>query len=67
MHEKLHERWRNRPSEVCLQGLVSNHPQRHRSKAFVVSVVMAAKNAGVIEKSLEHGVYLLKEVSTMTT
>jgi hypothetical protein len=29
--------------------------------------VVAAKNACVIEKSLEHGVYLLKEVSTMTT
>jgi hypothetical protein len=27
-----------RPSEVCLQGSASNHPQRHWSKAFVVSV-----------------------------
>jgi hypothetical protein len=24
--------------EVCLQVLASNHPQRHRSKAIVVSV-----------------------------
>lgn len=26
LREKLHERWRNRPSEVCLQGPASNHP-----------------------------------------
>lgn len=38
LREKLHKRWRNRPSEVCLQGPASNHPQRHRSKALVVSV-----------------------------
>ena len=38
LREKLHERWRNRPSEVCLQGLASNHPQRHVSKVLVVSV-----------------------------
>ena len=38
LREKLHERWRNRPSEVCLQGPASNHPLRHGSKAFVVSV-----------------------------
>jgi len=38
LREKLHERWRNRPSEVCLQGLASNRPQRHRLKALVVSV-----------------------------
>ena len=38
LREKLHERWRNRPSEVCLQGLASNHLQRHRLKALVVSV-----------------------------
>jgi hypothetical protein len=28
---------------------------------------MAAKNASVFEKGLEHGVYLLKEVTTMAT
>jgi len=27
-----------RPSEVCLQGLASNHPQRHWLKVLVVSM-----------------------------
>lgn len=26
-HEKLPKRWRNRPAEVCLQGLAPNHPR----------------------------------------
>jgi hypothetical protein len=38
LREKLHERWRNRPSEVCLQGPASNHLRRHGSKVLVVSV-----------------------------
>ena len=38
LREKLHKRWGIWPSEVCLQGPASNHPQRHRSKVLVVSV-----------------------------
>ena len=38
LREKLHERWRIWPSEVCLQGSASNRPQRHGLRALVVSV-----------------------------
>ena len=54
-HEKLHKRWRNRPSEVCLQGPASNHLQRHRSKAIVVSVEgKGATNASGMNREGEH-------------
>jgi hypothetical protein len=53
--EKLHKRWRNRPSEVCLQGLASNRPLRHRSKALVVSVEgKGATNASGMNREGEH-------------
>jgi hypothetical protein len=55
LREKLHKRWRNRPSEVCLQGPASNHPQRHRSKALVVSVEgKGVTNTSGMDREGEH-------------